>query len=247
MTFNIGRLLEERPSFAPEDSNLGGFFDLLMDIMKNPSLHVSIPALHLWVKLLNSDKISDSPALMALASDLLETCSQRLIRFEALPEDSKNPSIMFLNEDVDTMPEKHAFLGNYARFCNQVVEAVVQKQPIDALYHILSQADQVLDHVYDGEPAFQGVRIHSFTIFTLTPSSLKLCKNISPSSTYRRTILSHRSCIERLLDMAHDRSKKQQHSKFTPMKDCYLLNFSWGTSMKSCLQISERGVIGCWA
>lgn len=155
MIFNIGRLLEERPSLIPEDSNLAGFFALLLAIMKNQSLHVSIPALHLWVKLLSSDKIGDFQAIVALNGELLETCSHRLVRYESLPEDSDNPSILFLNEDVDTMPEKHAFLGNYARFCNQIVEFVVQKQPIDALYHILGQADQVLDHVYDGEPAFQ--------------------------------------------------------------------------------------------
>lgn len=157
MVFNIGRLLEERPSFVPEGSNLGGFFELLLDVMKNESLHVSIPALHLWVKLLSSDKIGDSPAIMALMSDLLGRCSQRLIRFESLPLDSSDPSMIFLNEDVDTMPERHAFLGNYARFCNQIVELVVQKQPVDALYYILGQADQVLDHVYDGEVPFQGM------------------------------------------------------------------------------------------
>ena len=157
MIFNIGRLLEERPSSIPEGSNLGGFLDLLLNVMRNQSLHVSIPALHLWVKLLNSDQIGNLPAVMALVSDILETCSHRLVRFESLPVDSSNPSIIFLNEDVDTVPERHAFLGNYARFCNQIIELVVQKQPIDALYHILGQADQVLDHVYDGEPPFQGM------------------------------------------------------------------------------------------
>ena len=154
MIFNIGRLLEERPSYIPQDSDLSGFFRLLLNIVRNQSLHVSIPALHLWVKLLNSEKIGSSPAVTALIPDLLETCSHRLIRYEALPEDSSNPSIMFLNEDVDTMPERHAFLGNYTRFCNQIVETIVQAQPADALLHILGQADQVLDHLYDGEPAF---------------------------------------------------------------------------------------------
>ena len=159
MIYNIGRLLEERPSFVPEGSNLRGFFNLLLNVMRNQSLHVSIPALHLWVKLLSSEKTGNSLAVIDLFSDLLETCSHRLVRFESLPVDSSNPSIIFLNEDVDTMPERHAFLGNYARFCNQVVELVVQKQPIDALYHILGQADQVLDHVYDGEPPFQGMEV----------------------------------------------------------------------------------------
>ena len=154
LVFNIGRLLEERPSFIPENSDLSGFFGLLLSIVKSQSLHVSIPALHLWVKLLNSEKIGSSPAVTNLIPDLLETCSHRLIRYEALSEDSSNPSITFLNEDVDTMPERHAFLGNYTRFCNQIVETIVQAQPVDALYHILGQADRVLDHLYDGEPAF---------------------------------------------------------------------------------------------
>ena len=154
MIFNIGRLLEERPSLVSQNHDLGNFLDLLIRIVSNESLHVSIPALHLWVKLLGSDKIGRFPAVTARIGDLLEICSRRMIRYEALPEDSPNPSIIFLNEDVDTMPERHAFLGNYSRFCNQIVETIVQKQPVDALYHILSQADHVLAHLYDGEPAF---------------------------------------------------------------------------------------------
>ena len=154
MIFNIGRLLDEKPTFVPQDSDLSGFFHLLLDIVKNQSLHVSIPALHLWVKLLSSDKIKGSPTVITLIPDLLETCSHRLVRYEALPEDSSNASIVFLSEDVDTMPERHAFLGNYTRFCNQIVETIVQQQPADALYHILGQADNLLDHLYDGEPAF---------------------------------------------------------------------------------------------
>ena len=183
MIFNIGRLLEDCPDFAPAGSNLAGFFSILIEIMKNQSLHVSIPALHIWVKLLSSEKIGDSPAIMPLVGDLLELCSQRLIRFESLPEDSSHPSILFLNEDVDTMPEKHAFLGNYARFCNQIVELVVQKQPMDALYHILAQADQVLAHVYDGEPAFQAATYTKTSIpllrldaqFNVIEAALKGC------------------------------------------------------------------------
>ena len=152
--FNLGRLLGERPAYLPEESDLSGFVSLLMSVMKNDSLQVSIPALHLWVKLLSSDIIAKSPAVQAVIGDLLETCSHRLVRYEALPQDTNNPSLIFLNEDIETMPERHAFLGNYARFCNQVVELVVQQQPIDALYHILGQADQALDHLYDAEPPF---------------------------------------------------------------------------------------------
>ena len=138
-------------------SEVTSFLDLLLNILRSQSLHVSIPILHLWVKLLNSDMIGNSRPVIDLIGPLLEICSQRLIRYEALPEDSSLPSMIFLNNDVDTMPERHAFLGNYARFCNQIVESVVQKKPFDALYHIIGQADEVLSHLYDGEAAFQGI------------------------------------------------------------------------------------------
>ena len=154
-----------------------------MSMMKNDSLQVSIPALHLWVKFLNSETISNAPAIHKAIPRLLETCSQRLIRYEALPQDSTHPSILFLNEDIETMPERHAFLGNYARFCNQVVERVVQQQPIDALYHILGQADQVLAHLYDSEPPFNPSTYSKHSIpwlkldseFTVIEAALRGC------------------------------------------------------------------------
>ena len=167
----------------PEWSDLTGFIDLLMNVMKNESLQVSIPALHLWVKFLGSNVISKSSAVRAAIPDLLETCSQRLVRYEALPQETNDPSILFLIEDIETMPERHAFLGNYARFCNQVVELVVQQQPIDALYHILGQADYVLDHLYDTEPPFNPSTYAKSSIpwlrmdaqFTVIEAALKGC------------------------------------------------------------------------
>jgi hypothetical protein len=178
------------------------------------------------VKLLSSDKIGNSLAIMALISDLLETCSNRLVRFESLPMDSSNPSIVFLNEDVDTIPERHAFLGNYARFCNQIVELVVQKQPIDALYHILGQADQVLDHVYDGEPPFQGmeaVRIaHDFSI--LIVYSFNLHEDIYSLLADRCSIHRYRGCAEGLLEMAH-RPREPQNSKSMYALGCQFLTY----------------------
>lgn len=156
MVFNIGRFLEERPSLIPQDCDLSSFFNLLLSILRSQSLHVSIPILHLWTKLLSSRSIGNLPSVTFVTGDLLEVCSQRLLKYEALPEDSSMPSIIFLNEDVDTMPERHAFLGNYSRFCHEIVGTIVQKQPFDALYHILGQADQVLNNLYEGEPVFQG-------------------------------------------------------------------------------------------
>lgn len=154
MIYHIGRLLDERPGLIPFDSGLDSFLRLLIQVARNNSLQVSITALHVWVKILGSDTLASSSTVTSLIGELLEVCSQRVIKYEALPDDSPNPSIIFLNEDLDTMPERHAFLGNYMRFCKTIVERIVQQQPADALYHILGQAEQVITHLYDGELAF---------------------------------------------------------------------------------------------
>ncbi len=180
MVFNLGTLLEGRPSPLPQENDFGGFLDLLLSIAKNHSLHVSIPAIHLWVWLLRSGTIGRLPAVSHRIGQLLEICSHRMIRYEALPENTTNPSVIFLNEDVDTLPERHAFLGNYTRFCNQIVELIVEQQPVDALYHILAQADHVLDHLYDGEPAFERERFPSSNKLRLTIEARDYSKTSVP-------------------------------------------------------------------
>lgn len=146
--------MEERPDLVPVNDGLESFLRLLVNVAKNNSLQVSITAMHVWVKVLSSEKLASSTPVASFIAELLEVCSQRVIKYEALPDDSRNPSMIFLNEDLDTTPERHAFLGNYMRFCKTIVERIVQQQPADALYHILSQAEQVITHLYDGEPAF---------------------------------------------------------------------------------------------
>lgn len=147
--------MADRPDSLPESANYPAFLDLLVEMLRNESLHVSIPILHLWAKLLASRDFGNLEAMSGIIGPLLELCSQRLLRFEALAQDADVPALIFLNEDLDTVPEKHAFLGNYARFCRDVVDSIVSKRPFDALQHILNQADHVLQHLYDGEPSFE--------------------------------------------------------------------------------------------
>ncbi|KAL8851064.1 MAG: hypothetical protein Q9221_003960 [Calogaya cf. arnoldii] len=154
LAFHIGSLLVEHPTLIPIDSGFNSFLRLLINIAKNHSLQVSVCALHAWVKILGSETLVSSAPVASFVGELLEVCSQRVIKYEALPEDSPDPSVIFLNEDIDNMPERHAFLGNYMRFCKMITERIVQQSPADALYHILGSAEHVIGHLYDGEPAF---------------------------------------------------------------------------------------------
>ncbi len=119
----------------------------MVEVIQHQSLIVSIPVLHAWVKILKSQHAGNLEAVWWVIGPLLDTASQRIIRYELFPEDSDEPSIVFLNEDIDTIPERHAFLGNYRRFCFQVIEIVAQRKPREAISHILSQVDASLDQI----------------------------------------------------------------------------------------------------
>lgn len=138
--------------------NLPFFFHILISITQHQSLSVSIPVLHTWSKLLVSERIGNTDLVTGLVPELLAICTQRLIRWESLPEDSEDPTVLFLNEDIDTVPEKHAFVGNYRRYCSSIIETIVQKRPDEAIPHILAGVDRVLDNLYEGVGPFSGKR-----------------------------------------------------------------------------------------
>lgn len=89
-----------------------------------------------------------------MVAPLLEVCSSRLVRFENLPEDTQDPTLLLLMEDTDTIPERHAFLGNYRRYSSQVIEHIVELTLSDAINHILAQTNHVIQQLYDGQPPF---------------------------------------------------------------------------------------------
>jgi exportin-5 len=126
----------------------------LFDIMRNPSLVVSIPVLHCWTKLLRSPVVRENDIIKSMIGGLLETSCSRLIRYESLPEDTEDITLQFLNEDIDTIPERHAFLGNYRRFCADMIETLVRWIPVEAMEHILGQATDILQNLYRDQPPF---------------------------------------------------------------------------------------------
>lgn len=120
-------------------------FELLIHILRNESLVVSIPILYLWTRLLHCKHDTLGQASTPFIGSLLEIASQRLLKYESLNADSGDATLRFLDEDFDTMPERHAFVGNYRRFCTEIVERIVRKSPIEAMHHVLQQADALFD------------------------------------------------------------------------------------------------------
>ena len=152
----VAGFLEEKEVDFTGSVDLSCLFPFLINIIQHQSLTVSIPVLHTWSRLLICNKIGESEIITSVIGPLLETCMQRIIRYEALPEDSNDPAILFLNEDIDTIPERHAFVGNYRRYCSQIIEVIVQKRAQEAMPHIFSRVDFALDTLYSGLPPFDG-------------------------------------------------------------------------------------------
>jgi hypothetical protein len=153
----LANYLDRKFTTLPQGCDVDGFLNLLLVAVQSQSLVVSIPVLVAWTRLLTNRSIGPRSANSHLIGPLLELCSARQIRYENLPEDTQDPTYLYLLEDTDTVPERHAFLGNYRRYSSQIIETIVQLKLSEAVYHILGQTENVLQHLYDDQPALDGV------------------------------------------------------------------------------------------
>jgi exportin-5 len=180
MLASLADYLGRKISQVPQDASVGEFLQLLVRIVQNESLMVSIPPLAAWTRLLNNIHVNVGERFTPFIGPLLEVAMSRLVRYEHLPEDSNNPSLLFLMEDTDTVPERHAFLGNYRRYTSQLIEAIVQLKLFDAVAHILSTTEFTLQHLYDGDSSLNS---ESWLPIPLFSKSKRL---ISAESTYHK-------------------------------------------------------------
>lgn len=119
-------------------------FDLLLTVLQHKSLIVSIPVLHSWNRLMSVQDGMIIDYVMQALGTLIQTCSKRLLRYESLSEGYDNEIVGYLNDDFDTTPERHAFLGNYRRYCVNIIQAIARSRPMEALQHVLEQMQQML-------------------------------------------------------------------------------------------------------
>jgi len=137
----LGNYLDKKFSRLPPPTNPQPFIQFLLQVLQSQSLVVSIPVLVTWTRLLSNRTLGRTIADDGLLGALLETCSSRLLRYENLPEDTQDATYLLLLEDTDTIPERHAFLGNYRRYSCQVIENITQLKLADTFARILSQAE----------------------------------------------------------------------------------------------------------
>ncbi|KAE8348511.1 armadillo-type protein [Aspergillus coremiiformis] len=198
----VAGFLEEK-GFSLESAhgmNLPFFFHLTISVIQHQSLMVSIPVLHVWSKLLASERIGNTDLVTSLIPSLLEICTQRLVRWEALPTDSNDPTITFLIDDIDTVPERHAFVGNYRRYCSSIIETIVQRRPQEAIPHILSGVDVNLSNLYNG--------VEPFNVKSFSKSSIPLMRADTQFAVVEATLKGYNKWVS-----AHGRMPQQDEQK----------------------------------
>ena len=156
--------MDRRFAFIPQSLNREPFFELLLLVAQSPSLVVSIPVLVTWARLLDSSRVGLLVAKSPVVAPLLDLCASRLVRYENFPEDTKDPSYLLLLEDTDTLPERHAFLGNYRRYSVHVIESIVALQMTAAMTHVIGQTEKVLNTLYDEQPPFRRAEYNKYSL-----------------------------------------------------------------------------------
>ncbi|KAF3903419.1 Exportin-5 [Orbilia brochopaga] len=152
MIGNLGNTLEEKYSCMPADADISEFLYLLFEFANQQSLVVSQHNVNAWARILRKEDLRDHPTTHRLAPQLIEFCDERLLRYESLPPDCKNPSYLFLFEDFETMPERHSFLGNYRRYLSSIIDSLVRRRPFDVFPFILNNLDGAISRMLKEMP-----------------------------------------------------------------------------------------------
>ena len=105
LSYIAGFLEEKAFPIEGHEVNISFLLHLLVSVIQHQSLTVSIPVLHAFSKLMASERIGNMDVVTSLVPSLLGICTERLVRWESMPADSENPTVVFLNEDIDTTPE----------------------------------------------------------------------------------------------------------------------------------------------
>lgn len=172
----LGDYLIRKFKDLPADIPVEPFLQLLVQVAQHQSLMVSIPVVVTWTKLLSSREMRPDDRFSPYVGPLLELSVSRMMRYEHMPEESNDPSLLFLYEDTDTMPERHAFLGNYRRYTSQVIESIVQLKLYDAVMHILRKTDTVLENLYQGDERFNSTYTFSSVKYRAWNPDLYCCR-----------------------------------------------------------------------
>lgn len=133
-----------------EDIKLSGILDLVMLTWQHNSLMISGMSNNFWCSLLRDDRLNNHPDVSEKLVEMLQIASARLLNFEdARVVMLKGSEIqMYLDLDLENLPELHAFCSNYMRFAFDIARMVVFKEPRDATAWMRAQVSSFFTREY---------------------------------------------------------------------------------------------------
>lgn len=143
----LGDAAAQNPQLLEGEAERFAFLDLLLSVFQSQSLLVSIPILHSFTRLLQPQDSPVAKIINQRAGLFVQICTARMLKYESLPADSQDPAMLYLNEDFENLPELHAFLGNYRRYCVSIIETIGQTVPRESLEYILDESASMLQKV----------------------------------------------------------------------------------------------------
>ena len=139
---------------SSETIDPSAFLHLLILMAQHESPIVSIPAVHSWVKLLETSLWRRHNAVANCVAPLLDVVCSRLVQYDHFPDDTNEAAVIFVNEEIEIFPERQGFYLNYRKLNASVIEWICYTHLEQALDFILNQVSTVLDEVHRAETSF---------------------------------------------------------------------------------------------
>jgi exportin-5 len=181
------------------DQNMSPFLEFMVEICQHESLIVSIPTVHAWTKILGSGKWRKSSSVAACVGPLLQFASRRTIQYDLMGDDSDEPAVIFVNDEIEISTERSGFFTNYRRLCYQTIELICYTHMAQAIPYLLSQVDAELDQLQHVDSAFNPAT------FSQSLISLRLDAQLSNVESAFRGFSSWRA------DHSDKRTDEQEH------------------------------------
>ena len=142
------------PAPGPNALEPAAFLHFLIVVAQHPSPIVSIPAVHSWVKLLEIPAWRRHESISSCVAPVLEVVCSRLVQYDQYPDDTNEPAVIFVNEEIEIFPERQGFLLNFRRLNASVIEWICYTYLEQALDFILTQVSGILQQIKRSESAF---------------------------------------------------------------------------------------------
>ncbi|GMM53249.1 karyopherin [Starmerella bacillaris] len=136
----LGEFVEHDRFTLPEDSNLKGYFQVMLKISEHPSLMISGLVLQFWCSILRIERLARLEAVEELFPALLEVASSRCISYEDMPEDSISKQYMLV--DFDAKQESVQFYRSYQRYMEDILRLMVCRIPVEGMQFIRNKVMQ---------------------------------------------------------------------------------------------------------